>query len=153
MNYVDTFIAVAPDCPVDSAVIPPMRDGKPALALIQYELLISQPYGYTQEDVLFYGSMRHKAINVSAPSLREQRWTEFFAKPQACLRSSALGKRYGWGIHFDTVGKAALYAMESPEYERFSQNADGLVRVLRALASSNPSREPRSKQQPYCTGE
>ncbi len=138
MNYLDTFIAVAPDCPVDSAELPATRAGKPTLALIQYELLISQPYTFTQEDVLFYANMRHKAIDVSTPSLLEQHRAEFFAKPQACLRSSALGKRYGWGIHFNADGKTALHAMESPEYQRLSQNADGSLKVLRALRSAKP---------------
>ncbi len=136
MNYLDTFIAVAPDCPVDSAMVPVTRSGKPTVALIHYELLVAQPYRYTQEDVLFYGSMRYKAVDVSAPAQREKCRVEFFAKPHACLRASALGKLYGWGIHFNAEGTAALYAMESPEYERYSQNADGSVKVLRALRSS-----------------
>jgi hypothetical protein len=41
---------------------------------------------------------------------------EFFAKPQACLRTSDLCKKYGWGVHHDREGRIALYSVSSPEY-------------------------------------
>ena len=39
MNYVNTLIAVAPDCPVTEAVPPPRRGTKASVAQIQFELL------------------------------------------------------------------------------------------------------------------
>lgn len=39
--------------------------------------------------------------------------TQFFANSQACLRSSLLPKRYGWGLLFEQEGRVALCPMES----------------------------------------
>lgn len=36
------------------------------------------------------------------------------------LRASALPKKYGWGVHFDKNGNAALYGRESQEYRKLS---------------------------------
>jgi predicted DNA-binding transcriptional regulator YafY len=46
-----------------------------------------------------------------------------FCKGQACLRASALTKRYGWGTHHDGEGKVALYAVESEAYKQYSEDA------------------------------
>ena len=51
MNYVNTLIAVAPDCPVTEALPPPRRGTKASVAQIEFELLSKNPYGYTQEEV------------------------------------------------------------------------------------------------------
>lgn len=131
MNYIDTFIQVAPDCPVDESVVPPMRGKQKPAHLIQYELISSNPYGYTQEDVLWETHVRHKGI-AATPKMRE----EFLVKPQACLRSSALPKKYGWGFHFDRHGKVALCAMESEEYRRFVEPRPDGPTLLSALRSS-----------------
>lgn len=40
----------------------------------------------------------------------------FFSKGQACLRSSPLAKRYGWGISSDAEGKIAIVPSGTPEY-------------------------------------
>jgi hypothetical protein len=58
---------------------------------------------------------------------------KFFAKDQPCLRSSALGKRYGWGIHSDADGKVALYARESQDYQRLAN--DPTLKHLKAFRS------------------
>ncbi|MFB7893762.1 DUF6157 family protein [Microbacterium sp. NPDC056044] len=54
---------------------------------------------------------------------RDAERVRFFAKGQPCLRSSPLGKRYGWGIHHDDQGRVALYPVESDEYRRFADDA------------------------------
>ena len=90
MNYYDTFIEVADDCPVATASIPEAKGDRKTLAVLQYELIANHPYEYTQEDVLFESQAEHKNIPAAArPAEREQ----FFSKGQACLRASALGKR------------------------------------------------------------
>ncbi|WP_228408674.1 DUF6157 family protein [Chryseobacterium sp. JV274] len=38
---------------------------------------------------------------------------------QACLRSSPLVKRYGFGIHHNKDKKVALFPIESKEYQDF----------------------------------
>ncbi len=138
MNYVDSFIAVADDCPVRTSVVPPAKpDTKKSVAVIQYELLADAPYVYTQEDVLFRTSARHKGIppaelEARGDALRE----DFFAKPQPCLRASPLFKKYGWGFHFDRGGKVALCPMESSEYTTFAAGQQGGPTVLKAFRSS-----------------
>ena len=41
----------------------------------------------------------------------------FFAKPQACLRSSPLVKIYGWGLHHDEKGRVALVGAGTEPYK------------------------------------
>jgi hypothetical protein len=46
---------------------------------------------------------------------------KFFSKGQACLRSSSLTKTYGWGIHLNNEGMAAIYSADSEEYKKYSE--------------------------------
>jgi hypothetical protein len=57
----------------------------------------------------------------------------FFAKPQACLRTSPLAKQYGWGLHHDGDGRVALYGVETGEYRRLASG--GASRVIAAVRS------------------
>jgi len=66
-------------------------------------------------------------------------WATFYATPRACLRSSDLGKRYGWGIHADADGRLAVYAVGSAEYGALAAGTapDGSpVTVKAAMRSS-----------------
>jgi hypothetical protein len=47
----------------------------------------------------------------------------FFAKPQACLRTSPLVKQFGWGIHHDADGRIALVDPQSDTYRRLLADA------------------------------
>jgi len=121
-NYYDTFIETAEDCPALTAGIPPLKEPKSA-ARIEYEMLINSPYRYTSDDVLYESNGNRRGIS------RE----DFFSKGQPCFHSSALTKRYGWGIHCDKDGKIAIYAVESDEYSKFA--GDNAVEHLRAMRS------------------
>lgn len=123
MSYFDTFIQVAPDCPVRVAVIPVAKGKNRSIAVLEYELLSSEPYSYTQEWLQFSVHALHKAIPTSEQkSRRQELWAEFFIKPLACLRASPLPKKYGWGIHLNRDGKIAIYPVESNQYLEFSKN-------------------------------
>lgn len=107
---------------------------------MQYELLSAHPYRFTQDDVLFETWFRRRPGVVPMPGelaederavLRE----EFFARPQACLRASPLPKKYGFGLHFDADGRAALCPVESEEYARLSARPAG-VKVVEAMRSA-----------------
>ncbi|GIO41692.1 DUF6157 family protein [Paenibacillus apis] len=124
INYYSTFIAVADDCPVSAAEVPQAKGGVKTVPVIQYEMISRSPYVYTQADVLF---------EVHADLERES----FFSRSQACLRASALGKRYGWGIHHNAEGKMALYAVESEEYRKLLQ--DRSIKQVKAMRSSRKS--------------
>jgi hypothetical protein len=114
-NYQDTFIAIAEDCPVKAAQIPPQNNGEKTIAGIQYEMIHSNPYKYTSDDVIF--SVYATKNNIPKDMLNKER-DKFFSKGQPCMRSSPLAKRYGWGIHSDADGKIAIYAIESNEYKK-----------------------------------
>jgi hypothetical protein len=136
MNYYETFIQVAPDCPVTRAVVPVARGKKKPVHVIQYELLFKSPYTYTQEELIFEVHVRHKAIPTGEVKARRQEiWQALFAKPHACLRASLLPKQYGWGLHFDSQGKIALYPMESREYQEFVTSKRDGVKLLAAMRS------------------
>jgi hypothetical protein len=100
-------------------------------------MLKDRSYAYTSADVLFESNVRHEGV--SEPELRSRRrelWDEFFARPQPCLRASALPKKFGWGIHCDADGKVALCPMESAQYHRLARGTAGVVTVLHAFRSS-----------------
>ncbi len=119
-NYYGTFIAVAPDCPVDSAQVPPAT-AKPTVARLQYDLLESKPYQLTSDDLLFeVYAVRRDLAESDKPAEREA----FFAKSQACLRASPLAKRYGWGLHHDADGKVALVPLGTEHYEEMTSDED-----------------------------
>lgn len=125
-NYYSTFIEIAEDCPAEAAE----RDRGKTAVRIQYEMISNHPYTYTSDDVLFnVFAVKHDLSPKQKPGAQET----FFSKGRACLRSSALGKLYGWGIHFDADGKTALYAMESDEYTRLANDKN--LKHLKAMRS------------------
>jgi hypothetical protein len=128
-NYTSTFIEVADDCAEELGVAPPERAER-TVARVHYDLLSSRPYGYTSDDVVFAAfAERH---DIAAGALDDAR-REFFSKGQPCLRSSPLGKRYGWGIHFDEASRVAICGRGTPEYERY--RADPSLTHLKAMKS------------------
>lgn len=51
------------------------------------------------------------------------------------MRASALGKKYGWGVHYDAHGKMALYGLDSREYEQFTEPRTDGLKLLLAMRS------------------
>lgn len=129
-NYFDTFIEVAEDTKVANGTIPPVKD-KPTVAEMQYRLISANPYKYTSDDILLMVYAQKNNIQKDA---LEQARADFFSKGQACLRASPLTKSYGFGIHSNSKGKIALYAMESEEYKNFLN--DKAVKKVKAMRSS-----------------
>lgn len=129
-NYIDTFIQVAEDCPATEAEAPPAAGTAPTVAAIQYELIWEHPYELTSDDVLFEVFARRRGIEQAE---RAEAREAFLAKDQACLRSSPLTKRYGWGVHHDAAGRVALVPLGSERYAELA--SDPSLRQLRALRS------------------
>ena len=128
-NYQNAFIEVAEDCPVNSAAVPPEKITDKTIANIQFEMMVEHPYQFTSDEVIFRGyALKNQLVN----NLEQER-EQFFSKGQACLRTSPLAKRYGWGIHHDADGKVALYPMESDEYQAFVK--DSSVKKVKAMRS------------------
>src|SRR5579871_1095656 len=114
MGYVNTFVAVAPDCPVDAGTIP---DRSGSIAGLEYMLLAANPYRLTGEDLILAVHARNKEV---ADRDIECFKLALFSKPHPCLRASMLTKRYGWGAHYDAEGRIALYGMETDDYRRLT---------------------------------
>lgn len=129
-NYTNAFIEVADDCKTDMGKIPPEKPEK-TVAQLQYEMICAQPYQYTSDEIIF---AIYATKNGVAVAELEAKRAEFFAKGQPCLRSSPLGKSYGWGIHFDQDAKVAIYAKESPDYTRLKN--DPALKHLKAMKSA-----------------
>lgn len=123
-NYFDTFIEVAPDTKVSCGTPPPLKDKK-TVAQMQYDLIGNNPYKFSSDDILF---QVYADRNDLKESEYKQAREQFFSKGQACLRTSPLGKTYGYGIHSDKNGKIALYGMETKEYANFITDS-GVVKI------------------------
>ena len=133
-NYRSTFIQVAEDCPARTGIVPPPRAGKPTVAGLQHAMLSMAPYAYTSDDVIFATSAPGRALEPSASKKqRLEAFEAFFSKGQACMRASALGKQFGWGIHADAEGRIAIYPVESQRYRELAE--DGKVKQVRAMRS------------------
>jgi hypothetical protein len=131
MNYCDTLIEVAGDCPAAKGQVPQARGGKKTKAVVEHELLVNHPYTYTEEDIAFevYAVLH----DIPKASWRKER-EKFLSKGHPHLRVSALAKRYGWGFHNNAEGKVALIAVESPEYRRLMK--DPRVTKVKAFRST-----------------
>lgn len=125
MSYYDTLILIADDCPTRESQVPVSKRNKKTLAEIEYALLDEKPGYYTHDELQFEAHMIHKEI---PEANREKEKEYFFAKNRACMRASALPKRYGWGIYFDEKGRAELIAVGSERY-RLLERTDTIQKV------------------------
>lgn len=136
VDYFDTFIAVSPDSRAATATAPPPRGDSLTVAGRTFSMLDGHPYEHTSGDVIFTVMADRAGIpQADRPAAR----AEFFSRGRACLRSSDLGKRYGWGLHHDAEGRVALVAVDSPEYAEFAAGrapGGGSVAVTAAMRSS-----------------
>ena len=130
-NYENTFIEAAEDCPAIIGEIPQMKGGNKTVANIQFEIISKNPYKFTSDDVLFQVFADKNDLTKSEYSAARE---QFFSKGQACLRASALTKRYGWGVHNDKDGKIALYGIETPEYKKFLEDKN--LKIVKAMRTS-----------------
>ena len=131
MNYYDTLIEIADDCPATEGQVPQARGGKKTKAVVEYELLAEHPYTYTEEDIAFeVYAVLHDIPKASRPKERDK----FLGKGHPHLRVSALAKRHGWGIHCNAEGMVALIAVESPDYKRLMN--DPRTTKIKAFRSS-----------------
>lgn len=112
MGYRAVFIEIAPDSDASRGSEPPRREEKRSVARIEYDLIASAPYVHTEEDVQ-YAVHVERSTDGGVPALSRE---EFFSKSHACMRASALPKRYGWGVHFDSDGRVALVPVSDERY-------------------------------------
>ena len=129
-NYTNTFIEVADDCPVEIAEVPPVNKDAKTIANLQFEMIKNNPYKFSSDDVIFQVYAIKKEITKQEFDRERER---FFSKGQACLRTSPLAKRYGWGVHSNSEGKIAIYAVDSDEYKKRAN--DKKLKHLKAMRS------------------
>jgi hypothetical protein len=129
-NYFDTFIEVAEDTKAICGTIPPSKSDKKTIAARQYELIAKNPYRFTSDEVIF--KIFAERNELTASEIKKAR-EGFFSKGQACLRASPLPKSYGFGIHFDSDGKIAIYGVETMEYEKLLKNKN--LKQIKAMRS------------------
>jgi len=129
-NYYNTFIEVAPDYTKSESLVPPIKGDKQTVANIHYDMIRSQPYTFTSDDVIFNThAVKNDIANSELVSEREK----FFSKGQPCMRASPLTKSYGWGVHCNIDGKLALIGMETDAYEQFvNDDTLGHVKAMRS---------------------
>src|SRR5438874_13477853 len=108
MNYFDTLIEVADDCPTKKAQVPLARGGKKTKAVVEYEILVKQPYSHTEEDVAFE---TYAVLHDNPKDIWPKERKKFLSKGHPHRRVSPLTKRYGWGIHNNVARKIALIAV------------------------------------------
>lgn len=120
-NYYNTLILVAEDTKATEAMVPPSKEGKPTIANMHFDMLHEHPYQFSSDDLLFTTYAERQGIPEQDLAMAR---ALFFSKGQACMRTSALAKNYGWGIHADETGKMALVAMGSERYEVLQEDKD-----------------------------
>ncbi|MFK7928133.1 MAG: DUF6157 family protein [Myxococcota bacterium] len=125
-DYISTFISVAEDCPATEASAPPVRPNKVSAANVHHRMIVDEAGQHTQSRILFAAFLNAKGHDPSEHPEGGELWTQFWSKGQPCLRCSALGKRYGWGLHFDAQGRVRAVPVDSPDYARFAADS-GLV--------------------------
>lgn len=130
MSYHNTFIRLADDCPERAGIEPPSRGGKKPVHSLHLELLRAKPYSYTHEELIAECELRREP---STGETKKEILSRLRAKPIPCLRTSALPKRYGWGIHFDEKGRIAAYPAGSAEYAKFA--GDSTISQVLAVRS------------------
>jgi hypothetical protein len=129
-NYFNTFIEVADDCPISFAEIPPIKSNGKTVANLAFEMLVENPYEFTSDDVLYRIYATRNEISQANPVAEREK---FFSKGQPCFRASPLGKRYGWGVHSNSEGKIAIYAIESSEYKKLARDEN--LKHVKAMRS------------------
>ncbi len=130
-NYQNTLITPADDSKAVSAVMPPLKQEKKTIANLQFEMIYNEPYRYTSDEVLFEIYRKRKVPEHDR--VAEER-KAFFSKGQPCLRTSALAKQYGWGIHHDAESRVALVAMESDDFKKLL--VDPGIKKVKAMKTS-----------------
>lgn len=114
-NYENTLIEIAEDSTAKVGQIPPLRGEKKSIANYEYELISSNPYKYTSDEIKFKIHVIRFEIKMANQKAERDL---YFSKGQPCFRASPLPKIYGWGVHFDGEGKIAIFGANSKEYSK-----------------------------------
>lgn len=129
-NYNNTLIEIAEDSPVSASVIPVVKNDKKTIAIYQYNKLTKHPLKYTSDELLFEIFAERNDISPSELADEKQ---NYFSKGQACLRTSPLAKKNGFGIFHNEDSKIKLIPAESEQYQQLLK--DDSVKKVKAMKS------------------
>ena len=130
----NTFIAKADDSATTMGVVPLVKDGKPSVARMHYELLNEHPYEYDLDSFNFEIWCQRNEIDEAD---RESHREAFFSKGHPCMRASPLTKTHGFGAHYNGSGKIAIYPVDSVAYRKLLNDPENKVEM--AMRSKRPA--------------
>jgi hypothetical protein len=133
MKITNTFIRIADDSDVAMGVVPQIKDGKPSVAHMHYDLLINHPYEYDIDSFNFEIWCQRNDI---AAADRDNHREAFFSRGHPCMRASPLTKTHGFGAHYNYAGKIAIYPVDSKAYHKLLNDPDNKVEM--AMRSKRP---------------
>ncbi|MGC1274710.1 MAG: DUF6157 family protein [Planctomycetaceae bacterium] len=133
----NTFILVAPDCHALRGVVPEAKRVPKPFPVVQFEVLSDEPYRFSYAESLCEIHARQNGLGETP---FDDDLVKLLLRKHPCPRTSALPKRYGWGIHVDGDGKLALVACDSAEYRRLSRSKPGMLQLVPALRSKRAAR-------------
>jgi hypothetical protein len=134
MKITNTFIVKADDSATSMGIVPRIKEGKPSVARMHYELLAEYPYEYDLDSFNFEIWCRRNDIDEAD---RESHREAFFSKGHPCMRASPLTKTHGFGAHYNDAGKIAIYPLESNSYQKQLTNPANKVEM--AMRSKRPA--------------
>jgi len=135
MKITNTFIVKADDSPAVTGMVPKIRDGKPSVAQMHYELLAEHPYEYDLDSFNFEIWCRRNDIDDAD---RDNHREAFFSKGHPCMRASPLTKTHGFGAHYNNSGKIAIYPVDSTIYRELLNNPANKIEM--AMRSKRPEK-------------
>jgi hypothetical protein len=133
----NTLILIAPDCPALRGVVPASKRVPRPFPVVQFEVLSNEPYRLSYTESLCEVHARQNGLGETS---FDDELVKTLLRKHPCPRTSALPKRYGWGIHVDTNGKLALWACDSAEYRRLARSKPGTLQLVFALRSKRAER-------------
>lgn len=140
VDYTDTFIAVAEDCPATAGTAPAVNPDKPSVAARTYELIAEHPYEFTSGDLIFTVHADRRGIPEHE---RAAARAEFYAtgQPLGELRGHAEWRAGGIQQHSPPIWRGLNMGSSRTELQSLSlgsvQVVDGQVEMY--LFRSRPA--------------
>src|SRR6185312_8214090 len=134
MKLTNIFVRIADDSPARQGVPPKARDAaEPGLARRHYELLINHPYEYDHDSFNFEIFCQRRHIPAED---RDRHREAFLSQSHPSMHASPLIRSHGWGAHYNSAGKIAIYPVDSVAYRKLVNDPSNTVEV--AMRSRRP---------------
>ena len=141
MKITNTFIRLADDSDAVMGIVPKVKEGKPSIARMHYDLLSEHPYEYDLDSFNFEIFCQRNHIPEAE---RDSYRAEFFAKGHPCMRASPLTRTHGFGAHYNGSGKIAIYPVDSKAYQKLLNDPENKVEMAMRTKSPTSAAKPAS---------